>query len=1253
MTGKFGSAPLVFLQGGGEMAELIRAFDWSRTPIGALESWSPALRMMVGTLVVNRFPMMLWWGPQYVNIYNDAYAPILGSKHPDRALGLPVSECWQEIWDVLRPLIDAPFQGGPATWMEDIELELNRHGFPEETHFTVAYSPVPDQSAVGGIGGVLATVHEITQKVIGERRLLALRDLGAATINSRTAEEACRNSAAALAAHAKDLPFVLFYLIDSQRRSARLTVASGIAMGELFSPLVVELTESAAVGWPLAAVQGAKPLELISDLSGYFRTAAVVDGVGTTSATAAVLLPIRSPNRQEPFGFIVAGVSSRIPFDALYGSFFELLATQVSAAVATAEAYEQERKRAEALAELDRAKTMFFSNVSHEFRTPLTLMLGSLEDLVLGDQVFEPSVRERIEMAQRNGQRLLRLVNSLLDFARLESGRVQASFEPVDLARTTAELANMFESAVDKAGMRLTIDCSPLSEPIFVDRGMWEQIVLNLLSNAFKYTLHGDIVVALEERDRRVVFSVTDTGVGIPEAELGKIFDRFHRVSETVGRTHEGTGIGLAMVKELAVLHGGSVRVQSTLGTGSRFEVDLPLGRGHLPQANVLEEELQTSTRPSVSVQEAVHYLAPSDRDASTEAPGVALGIEPTRPPAARPIILLADDNADMRRYVSRLLADKYDVLEAADGIEAIRLVGEKHPHLVITDVMMPLLDGFQLVEKLRSTPATASIPIIMLSARAGEESRIEGVNAGADDYLVKPFSARELLARVGARLELAALRRETDEHIVRTLESINDGLITLDPQWRYTYANGEALRMIGRPSEELIGQCIWDLHPEMLGTEMESTLRRVAKDGESGKFESFLASIGRWCESKAYAGSNGGVTVFFHDVTERKVAQTALADSERHKDEFLATLAHELRNPLAPLRAGLEVLVRARDKPDTFAETSELMRRQLQHMVRLIDELLDISRVSRGLIELNNERVDVASLVQQATEMARPLLDERTHTLHVVIPRDGVEVVGDTVRLCQILVNLLNNAAKYTEPGGVITLTVEAEEAEVGIAVVDNGIGISAEALPRVFDMFSQVSRSLDATRGGLGIGLALARQLSQLHGGRIEAKSDGLRRGSRFVVWLPKAQPNDLTASPAGEKRSNRPAQRPLKILICDDNHDVAATMVSLLELFGHECFATYDGHAAIEYVKDSEPDLVFLDIGMPGLDGYQTCRRIRSFPAGINATIVAMTGWGSKEIQDSCTETGFDAHVLKPPSLDRVQEIIASVPARRALA
>lgn len=744
-----------FLAGDGEMGGLIRKRDWSRTPLGPVEQWSPSLRMMIGFMLANRFPLLLWWGPEYISIYNDAYIPVLGAKHP-QALGQPVRECWSEIWDVLKPLIDTPFEGGPSTWTEDLGLEINRNGFLEETHFTVAYSPVPDETAPRGIGGVLATVHEITDEIIGKRQLALLRELAASLTNSQAeVAQACESAANALGRDRRDLPFAMIYLAEPDGASLSLKGVSGIEPGSHAAPLNVRL--DAACLWPLAQVVRDRKVQLVENIASRFGMEFPA-GAWDQSSTQAALIPIPARGDTGRPGVMIAGLNPFRLFGDDYRRFLDLAAGEIGAGIANAQAYEEERRRAEALAEIDRAKTAFFSNVSHEFRTPLTLMLGPLEDALRSPELPSPE-RDRLEVAHRNSLRLLKLVNSLLDFSRIEAGRARATYQATDLGAFTAELASNFESACERAGLELVIDCPSLAEPVYVDRDMWEKIVLNLLSNAFKFTFEGRITVRLRAVDGRAELRVRDTGVGVPRDELPRLFERFHRIEGQRSRTYEGSGIGLALVQELVKLHGGNLRAGSEVGLGTEFFVDIPLGTAHLRPDRIVGETAAAAPQHTRAwaaetlgwLQEAEIATAPFGVKASE----IAV-------PRAGARILVADDNLDMRTYVSRLLDRVAEVHAVPDGQAALEAIREQRPDLVLTDVMMPRLDGFQLLEAIRSDPALRDIPVIMLSAQAGEEAKVEGLEAGADDYLVKPFSAHELIARVGANLTLGKLRHET-----------------------------------------------------------------------------------------------------------------------------------------------------------------------------------------------------------------------------------------------------------------------------------------------------------------------------------------------------------------------------------------------------------------------------------------------------------------------------------------------------------
>ena len=689
-----------FLAGGGEMGERIRSLDWSKTPLGPVDDWPQSLRTAIGMMLPSKAQIVLFWGPELAVVYNDAYRPVFGAKHP-AVLGEPGRVAWSEVWEAganLHDLLAGVVKTGEAFSARDMLFFLERHGFVEETYFDVSYDPVRVES--GDVGGVYCIVNETTGRVVGERRLALLRDLAAANSSARSAHEACVLTMKTLAANANDVPFALVFLDGALE----------------------------------ACTPGAEEAYATAD----------------PSAISEVAIGSRR---------LVIGINPQRPFDDQYRSFLDLVAGQLSTAITNAQAYDDERKHAEALAEIDRAKTAFFSNVSHEFRTPLTLMLGPVQDsLADADQPLPPRQRERQEMIHRNALRLLKMVNSLLDFSRIEAHRVEAVYEPTDLAEFTAELASTFRSTIEKAGLRFSVDVAPLPEPAYVDREMWEKIVLNLLSNAYKFTPDGEITVSLRARDGMIELAVRDTGSGIPPEELPHIFERFHRVEGTRGRTQEGTGIGLALVQELVRLHQGEIAVESgpPPKQGTTFRVRIPSGSSHLPAAAIGGRPAAPRDLGRAFVEEAARWVPASDHDAAP----------PSAPQTrnANPRILVADDNADMRDYVTRLLKQDYDVEAVSDGEAALAAARARRPDLVLADVMMPALDGFELLQALRGDPRTRDVPIVLLSARAGEEARIDGMRAGADDYLVKPFAARELLARVGAHVQMARMRSDAAE---------------------------------------------------------------------------------------------------------------------------------------------------------------------------------------------------------------------------------------------------------------------------------------------------------------------------------------------------------------------------------------------------------------------------------------------------------------------------------------------------------
>ena len=447
--------PDALFLGGGELGSLMRERDWAETPLGPVKGWPQNLKTCIRILLTSRQPMFVWWGDDLINLYNDAYKAIVGGKHP-AALGQPASVVWREIWDQVSPRAESAMRANEGTYDEALLLVMERYGYREETYYTFSYSPIPNDQ--GGTGGIFCANSDDTQRIVAERQLAVLGDLGAKTGEAKSWQEACRRSASSLASNPWDLCFSLIYVVDDSRRQAVLAGLSGIDAGHPAAPAAIPLAPGGV--WPIAEALASNETCVVHGVDSGFEN--LPKGAWDRPPHIGAVLPIAAGSGGRA-GALVVGLNPYRVLDDQYSNFLKLVATQISSGIANAEAYEQERRRAESLAALDRAKTTFFSNVSHELRTPLTLMLGPLDDLLRSPLPGEE--RAQIELIQRNGLRLLKLVNTLLDFSRIEAGRVQAIYQPIDLCETTASIASSFRSAMEAAGLDFAVSCRPLPSP--------------------------------------------------------------------------------------------------------------------------------------------------------------------------------------------------------------------------------------------------------------------------------------------------------------------------------------------------------------------------------------------------------------------------------------------------------------------------------------------------------------------------------------------------------------------------------------------------------------------------------------------------------------------------------------------------------------------------------------------------------------------------------------------------------------------
>jgi signal transduction histidine kinase/DNA-binding response OmpR family regulator len=1251
-----------FLSGGGAVGKQMRAIAWQDTPLGPPETWHQSLKTVVRILLTSRYQMWMCWGPQLTMFYNDAYGPTLGVKQ-QWALGASARDVWKEIWPDIGPRIEHVLQSGEATWDEGLLLFLERSGYPEETYHTFSYSPLADDD--GKIVGMLCVVTEETERIIGERRLFSLREIAAEIAGNNTVAAVLEALRRQLNNNLKDLPFTMTYLFDDEGM-ARLACSSGVEANREIAPPAIDARDPNAI-WPAEEILARRTVLNLSDLKDRFES--IPTGAWDKPPREAIIAPIARQGQEQPAGFLVAGINPYRRMDDAYLGFINLVAGQMTSGLANARAYEEARRRADALTELDRAKTAFFSNVSHEFRTPLTLMLGPLEDVLSrADELPLKEHRQLVHIAHRNGVRLLKLVNTLLDFSRIEAGRVQAFFEPLDLAGYTAELASNFRSALEKAGLRFTVNCPPLAQPVYVDRDMWEKVILNLLSNAFKFTFEGGIAVgvAASYDGTHAEVTIRDTGTGIPASELPHLFDRFRRVEGARGRSIEGSGIGLALVQELVKLHAGTVRVQSQVGEGTEFTVSLNFGSAHLPAGRIGKAAAQSAggTRAQAYIDEALSWLEDTSRAAEPGSLPGEFGVIGPLAGASEQRVLIADDNIDMRTYLQKLLRTAgFDIDAVGDGEAALAAIRAHRPDLVLSDVMMPKLDGFGLLAALRADQELRDIPVLLLSARAGEEAKVEGFAAGANDYLTKPFSARELVARVRANLDLATLRRESEEALRRLNESLERQVAERTADLRgkearlrtifgnsYTYqgyiatdgtvldANAASLSGITAQLADVVGKPYWDT-PWFTGTPgMADVVRNAVPAVAAGNVVRKEIHVNlpqggwRWFDFQMRPvrdHQNNVVAIVPEavELTERRAAEEALRQAQKMEGigQLTGGVAHDFNNLLTIIVGSLETLRRQIKQPGfdiaNIERVADSAMRGAQRAASLTQRLLAFSRQQ----PLDPKPVDVSRLVTGMSDLLHRTIGEQI-AIETVLAAGLWRTNIDANQLEIAVINLAVNARDAMPSGGKLTIETSNVSLDAGyvldqaevvpgqyvmLAVTDNGTGMSRDTVLKAFEPFFTTKD----IGHGTGLGLSQVYGFVKQSGGHVKIYSE-IGLGTTVKLYLPRLYSNESVA-PAEPSARIVKGRESETILAVEDDIDVRAHTCGILRELGYRVLEAPNGKAALDLLRSNpEVDLLFTDVGLPGgMNGRQLAEAARKLNTRLK--VLFTTGYARNAI------------------------------------
>ncbi|WRT68535.1 uncharacterized protein IL334_005512 [Kwoniella shivajii] len=1147
-----------------DVSVLLQTIDWDQTPLGPREHWPKSLKTIVSVVFGYLTPAAIFWGEECTLIYNEAYSRTT-AKHP-YAFGEPGAEVYKEVWDFLGPMAAQAMKGvsfnqedATARSMEEYDSAIveSMQISPRDVPFMALYRMDPKKG----------TTYKKTEHESG-----AIEEDGFHTMRLTASIGVPRDH--------PSMPFVANVMKRKLPATASFQNPSDTPPNVDFAILPpvtkTETLSDSNIVWPIGEVLESHKMVVMQDCRNLMQGFPI--RVWDDLPEAAVIIPLNSDSEQDvPDAILILGLNKNRPLDEGYMSFL------IGSGIAAVRAAEDQTLRVENLAALDRAKTVLFSNISHELRTPLTLIKGPVEDLLQSS--LDRSQRDLLTMAQRNVRRLTRLVSSLMDISKLAANKLTGTFRLVNLGALTNDLASMFCNVFEKTNLQYKIDCNSEPSETYIDSEHWEKIVLNLISNAMKYTLQGSVDVVLRYELNTVVLEVRDTGAGIPSNDLDRIGERFHRVAST-SRSHEGTGIGLALVKDLVRLHGGTFEIESVTATesgdgshGSTFRTRIPLGFNHLPNQSVIlgdVEHIEARSYADDLVSEAnlwnrnqegpdkTSYMTSGGTStgstSSGSSPSVGLDF-PTKLFDRADTIMIVDDSYDMRK-----------VIEAHDGQEALELCSRALPDLIISDIMMPRLDGFGLLQALKSSSNLISVPIILLTARGDQDFKVGGLMSGAEDYLSKPFSTPELLARSHLQLLLGKKRRQLETAYQKQTQELR---AVLDYKWAQSVAESSLEHLTA----------FW-------------TSAFTADPSKVTESCDFQWANGRWVTVQVtqlslvepgLTGLLGCVT----DITDRRKHEEAqklriteaenrrveAEEAKRQQELLIDITSHEIRNPISTIQEQLEVCM---NKELPFKPTGQLMNTIKEDLdalesiyqcglsqERICSDVLSLGRIQLDMLQMydtetniREEAQKVLSIFQSEARMKRISLSLKEGESMERLGIDTIKI--DHVRLGQVFTNLLSNAIRFTANSDIrrIELAVDLSfdppsDSSCGmpppseqpqtvkpghpiylyVAITDTGPGLTPEELQKLFHRFSQVSPKTHTVFGGSGLGLFVCRKITDIMGGRIEVLSER-GKGSTFRFFV-EARTCEMTtsttpsqiSSPSGSIKSKRPKAPKLK--------------------------------------------------------------------------------------------------------------------------